>query len=513
MRAARRATIPALAMLMIAAAGFPIATDASDWPMAGGTPQRNGIPAAGPIDVDFDPENPDDLRWKVKLGSQSYGNPIVAGGKVFVGSNNGAGYRPKHPAKEDRGVLLCFDLASGEFLWQLTRDKLVEGEALDWPTVGICSSPCVEGDRAWLVTNRCELICLDTEGFADGENDGVVTDEADAEIGDADIVWVLDMKESLGVLPHNLATSNPLVHGDLVFTLTCNGVDERHESIPAPDAPSFVAVDKRTGEVRWQVSEVSSRVLHGQWASPALGIVDGVAQVVFPGGDGWVYAYVAETGEELWRCDLNPKASRWDPQGRGDRNPIVATPIFVDGSVVIAVGDDPEYGDGVGHLYRIAANGRGDVSAELGAIGSPGSPNPNSKIVWHYGGIDADGTLAGKKGESIFRRTIAAAAVADGLVVIPDFSGRVHCVDFATGERYWEDDLLGAVWASPLIADGKIFLADENGQLWVRKLAKELEPVRDEILFDSAIYGNPALVDDLLVIADRSNLYAIPVGR
>jgi hypothetical protein len=71
-------------------------------------------------------------------------------------------------------------------------------------------------------------MCVDVEGFADGENDGVVQDEADNEKGDADIIWKLDMMEDLGVFPHNLATSSPLVDGDLVFLLTSNGVDEAH---------------------------------------------------------------------------------------------------------------------------------------------------------------------------------------------------------------------------------------------------------------------------------------------
>ena len=152
------------------------------------------------------------------LAPQTYGNPVVADGKVFVGTNNGAGYRPeKHPAEEDAGVLLCFDEKTGEFLWQLTREKLPQGRVNDWPLQGICSTPVVEGDRLWVVTNRCELMCLDTNGFADDENDGDVIDEVDNEKGDADIIWNLDMIEELGVFPHNLATSSPVVHEDIVY--------------------------------------------------------------------------------------------------------------------------------------------------------------------------------------------------------------------------------------------------------------------------------------------------------
>ena len=81
-----------------------------------------------------DPAKGKNLLWVAKLGSQTYGNPVVAGGRVFVGTNNGGGYRAeKHPADKDKGVMLCFDAKSGEFKWQLTRRKLEIGRVSDWP--------------------------------------------------------------------------------------------------------------------------------------------------------------------------------------------------------------------------------------------------------------------------------------------------------------------------------------------------------------------------------------------
>ena len=218
---------------------------------------------------------------------------------------------------------------SGDFLWQLTCDKLPSGRVNDWPLQGICSAPFVDGDRLYVVTNRCELVCLDTEGFADGENDGDVQDEVDAEEGDADIVWKLDMmSDELGVFPHNLATSSPVVHGDLIYLLTSNGVDEAHLEVPAPRAPCFLAVNKNTGEVAWEHNQPFDAILHGQWGSPSIGMVDGKAQVYFPGGDGWIYAHDAESGEEIWKFDLNPKDTNWELGGAGLRNSILATPVF-----------------------------------------------------------------------------------------------------------------------------------------------------------------------------------------
>jgi outer membrane protein assembly factor BamB len=482
-----------------------------DWTMWGGSAARNMVNATTPLNIDFDPEDGTHVLWESKLGSQSYGNPVVSGGKVFVGTNNGGGYRPKHPSDQDRGVLLCFDEKSGEFLWQLTREKLAQGRVNDWPLQGICSSPVVEGDRLYVVTNRCELMCVDAEGFLDGENDGPVTDEVDNEKEDADIIWSLDMIEDLGVFPHNLATSSPVIYEDMIYIVTSNGVDEAHLEIPSPRAPCFLAVNKNTGEVVWEDNTPFDTILHGQWGSPAIGVVDGQAQVYMPGGDGWLYAMDAKSGEHIWKFDLNPKDTKWELGGRGSRNAIISTPVFYENSVILAVGQDPEHGEGVGHLYRIDATKKGDISAQLGEIGSEGEPNPNSGQIWHYGGADEDGSVTGKEGSDIFRRTISTVAVAGGLVIAPDLSGRIHCVDAETGKRYWEADLLAATWGSPMVADGKIFIGDEDGELTIFKLSQELEPIREEVLFKSSIYSTPTIANGVMYVADRSTLYAIKI--
>lgn len=477
-----------------------------DWPCWGGDVHRNMVNSTTGIATDFQPaptpEEGQRLLWVAKLGSQTYGNPVVADGRVYVGTNNGAEYRPQHQG--DRGCLLCFDEKTGEFQWQLTREKLAQGKANDWPEQGICSAPFVEGNRLWVVTNRCELMCVDTEGFADQENDGPFTAETDAEPQDADIVWVLDMMEKLQVYPHNLATSSPIVIGDLVYILTSNGVDESHEKLPSPEAPSFLAVHKVTGEVVWQDNSPLATILHGQWSSPAAGVVNGQTQIYMPAGNGWLYALDALTGEHLWKFDLNPKDSKWELGGRGTRNSIIATPVFFDNSVVLASGQDPEYGDGVGHLYRIDATKRGDVSP----VTPDNQPNPNSAQIWHWGGIDTDGSLTGEKDNECFRRTLSTVAIHDGLVYAPDLSGRIHCLDFATGKRYWEADILAAVWGSPMVADGKMFLGDEDGILSVFATGKEENKI-GEIEFPSSIYSTPVIANGVMFISDRSRLYAI----
>jgi outer membrane protein assembly factor BamB len=477
-----------------------------DWPMWGGTVHRNMYNPTTQISLDFvpaeDPQKGRNMLWTAQLGSQTYGNPVVAGGKVFVGTNNGAKYRTRH--KDDRGCVLCFDEKSGKFLWQLTREKLPQGRANDWPEQGVCSTVAVDGDRAYVVTNRCELICVDVNGFRDRENDGPFRDEPDAEEEDADIIWNLDMIETLGVFPHNMAASSPVVYGDLVYAHTSNGVDESHVAIPSPTAPSFIAVNKKTGEVVWKNNAPFDKILHGQWSSPSIGVVQDQVQAYFAGGDGWLYALDAKSGEELWKFDLNPKDAKYEVGGRGTRNYVIATPVFYENSVLLATGQDPEHGDGVGHLYRIAVRKRGDVSA----VTPENHPNPNSAQIWHWGGIDTDGSVTGKKGEDIFRRTLSTVGIHNGLVYAADLSGRVHCLDLQTGKRHWEADVLAAIWGSPLVADDKVFIGNEDGVMTVFAAGKELKKLT-EINFPSSIYSTPTLANGVMFVSDRSRLYAI----
>ncbi len=452
-------------------AALPLASQ--DWPMWGGTPRRNMVSAMKNLPASWDVKTGKNIKWKALLGGQSYGNPVVAGGKVFVGTNN---ENPRNPdIQGDKGVLMCFRESDGGVLWQAVTDKLASGGANDWPFVGVCSSPLVEGNKLYYVTNRGELVCLDTAGFTDGKNDGPFQNENYKGPTDADIVWKLDMMKDLGVFQHNMANSSPAVWGDLIFVETSNGRDENDEKVPSPKAASFIAVDKTTGKVVWRDSSPGDRILHGQWSSPALGEVGGVMQAFFPGGDGWLYGFNARTGERLWMFDVNPKDAVY-PKTRND---IIATPAFQDGRIYIASGQDPEHGEGVGHMYCIDPARSGDIT-ETGR-------------VWHFDKI---------------RRSISTAAVTDGLVYISDFSGFLHCLDAATGRSYWTFDALAAVWGSPLVAEGKVYLGDEDGDVVVLQAGKELKKIA-EMNMGSSVYSSPVPANGALYIMTRSELYAI----
>ena len=185
--------------------------------------------------------------------------------------------------------------------------------------------------------------------------------------------------------------------------------------------------------------------------------------------------------------------------------------MFHDNSVILAVGQDPEHGEGVGHLWRIDATKKGDVSAELGEIGAPGKPNPNSAVIWHYGGEME--TEDGEK-EPMFRRTMSTVSVYKDMVFAADLSGFVHCIDLAKGTRYWEHDLFDGVWGSTIVVDGKVFLGSEEGALTVFKASKEKAEVlakKDTIEF-SSIYSTPTFTNGRMYLSDRTRLYAIDVS-
>ncbi len=444
-----------------------------DWPMWGGTPDRNMVSSMKGLPTGWDIASKKNVRWVATLGSQSYGNPVVAGGKVFVGTNNESFKNPK--LLGDRGVLMAFRESDGEFLWQSTHEKLLAGRVNDWPYQGVCSSPLVEGKRLYYVSNRCELICLDTEGFRDGENNGPYKEEKFTGPTDADILWKFDMMEEVGSLPHNMSNSSPVSYGDLIYVSTSNGQDESHVNIPSPKAPSIIAVSKTTGKLVWEDNSVGDRILHGQWSSPAVGKIGDVVQVVSAQGDGWIRGYEALTGKKLWDFDANPKDSVWPKT----RNELIATPVIYEDHVYIANGQDPEHGEGIGHLYCIDPTKRGDIT--------------ESGRVWHYDKI---------------RRSISTGAIQDGLIYYADFSGFLHCLDLKTGKPYWVHDMLAAMWGSPLLVDGKIYLGDEDGDVVVLQAGKEKKLIA-EMNMGSSIYSSAVPANGALFIMNRNQLYAL----
>ena len=512
-----------------------------DWNQWCGSPIRNNTPAAKNLPTEWNVGQFDDttgewkketaknVKWAVKLGSQTYGNPVIANGKVFIGTNNGAGYLKRYPAETDLGVLLCFNEADGKFLWQDSNEKLPTGRVNDWPELGVCCTPLVEGNRLWYVSNRGVVKCIDTD-----ERKAGTTDEPKE-------IWTLDMMKQLGVSQHNIASCSVTDAGDLLFVNTSNGVDVEHISIPSPKAPSFICVDKNTGKLLWTDNTPGKNILHGQWSSPSYAVLGGVPQVIFGGGDGYVYSFLGTAENDhgrpklLWKFDCNPKESRYVLGGRADKNHIIGTPVIYKGLVYVGVGEDPEHGEGLGHFWCIDPTKRGDVSPELAfnlkdlqhpipprriqAVikeqGEVARPNPNSAAKWEYSAFDLNGN--GKIDfEETMHRTIGTATIQQDVLYIADYSGILHCLDAQTGKPLWGYDLLSACWGSALVADGKVYIGNEDGDVFIFKLSPKMELISKKedgtpggVGMGSAVYSTPVVAQNVLYITTKNMLFAI----
>jgi outer membrane protein assembly factor BamB len=501
---------------MVDDAAKEVKADAAGWPMYGGSSTRNmvNLHAKG-LPVEWSADEKETLLWSVDLGSKAYGGPVVSGGKVFVGTNNQKPRDPKDRDKAgrpiDKGVLMGFDAAKGDFLWQITFSKLGAGRVVDWPQEGLCSTPLIERDKLYFTSNRCEVVCAKTSG---------------------EVVWKVDMIKDLGVFPHNITACSPLLIGDKLFIVTANGVDEGHINVPAPKAPSWLCVNKNDGKVIWQKNTPSAKLLevpkegdqesffkrlvnrgdllqHGQWSNAAYGVVNGQSQVVFPGGDGWIYALEPDTGKLIWKFDCNPKDAFYELGGKGTRSDFIATPVIHDNKVYIGVGQDPEHEIGVGHLWCIDMTKKGDVSPELvedaGVFPPKTKPNPNSAKVWHYGG-PANAAKVGRN--YYFGRTMSTCAVHDGLVYAAELAGYLHCLDAATGKEYWVHDTTSKTWSSPYWADGKVYLGTDSGEVFVFAHGKQKKLLSTNDM-KTPVRATPVAVGNVLYVMTENKLFAV----
>ena len=436
---------------------------ADDWPMLGGRPDRNNVSRESGLPTEWNGGEKKaplkNIKWTARLGKVTFSAPVVAGGRVFVGTDNDS----TDPTLF-RAVLLCFAEAGGKLLWSASHEKL-KNPGEDDGSIGLTSTPCVAGDRIFYVSNRGELVC---RAVQDGKE-----------------IWSLDMRATLGVMPNQASSSSPLVVDGRVFVVTGQAADYKTGKVKNPAAPSFLAVDATTGKVLWQDASPGARIMTGQWGSPGYGVVDGVAQVAFPGGDGWLYVFEPATGKLLWK--FNGKAHEKSAASGEPATTFqfLAAPVFVAGRVYAAVGE-PEAGTGPGALRCIDANKRGDVTA--------------TAELWR-----ADGDN--------FNDSISMPVVHGGLVFATDTPGYVNCFDAATGARLWQHDLKSNIWGSPLVADGKVYVQNAEGAVVIFAAGREKKILATNSTLPEVQHGTPVFANGVLYIAGQKQLFAIGAGK
>jgi outer membrane protein assembly factor BamB len=528
---------------------------AADQPQWGEAWSRNMLSAEKGLPDSFDPKTGKNIEWTAQLGTESHSTPIVAGGRVYIGTNNGAPRDPRHQG--DRGVLMCFEEKTGNLLWQLVVPKREEDPYFDWPTTGMSSSVTVEGDRVYLTDNRGEVLCLDARGMANG-NDGPFRDEgahmtppkgsgsppkpvAGADIQpqplrppadgtvlepgpfDADIIWLFDLASSAGIWPHDGAHSSILIRGDHLYLNSATGVDNTHKRVRAPNAPSLVVIDKRSGQLVARDDEhIAPNIFHCTWSSPSSGVVNGRPLVFFAGGNGVLYAFEAmpkseqsvvsgqwsvvagnspvPTGDQqlatnpavrrlkkVFQFDFDPGAPKENihqylSNRREGPSNFYGMPVFYRNRIYLAGGGDVFWGKNEAWLKCIDASKTGDITT--------------NGLVWSY---------------PLQKHVMSTPAIHDGMVFIGDCGRVFHCLDAETGKPYWTEEIKGDTWASPLVADGKVYLGTRSGHFYAFVAGKEKKPLASIELGDP-ISATATAANGVLYVATMTRLYALQTG-
>jgi outer membrane protein assembly factor BamB/precorrin-6B methylase 2 len=425
-----------------------------------------------------------------------FSSPVVAGGLIWVGTNN---YKPRDTAiKQDAAVLMCFRERDGQFVWQYVSPRLSDDHQ-DWPGAGLNCAPLVEGDRLWFTTNRCEVVCLDVAPLRQGT-------------GIPRVLWTLDLRKEQGVHPIGspmgigFTCSIGASYQGRIYVTTGNGVDETLAKVPAFEAPSLVCLARDTGKVLWSDNSPGKGILHSQYSSPLVIEAGGRGQVIAAQGDGWVRSFDALTGRLIWKFDSNPKSAVLrPPKGTPPRSYFMATPIYYRGRVYVANGRSPQHTNASpSRIFCIDPTKQGDVSPELDDGTGKGKPNPDSAAVWCF-------ERSGQLPRDVLYDVVSTPVAADGLVIAPDTQGYIHCLDAATGQRYWVHDAKATIYGSPLIVEGRVYVPDEDGTVTVLALSRAKKLLAQNDMREPS-WSSPVFANGVLYVAAGRHLYALKAG-
>lgn len=506
-----------LARILVLSIGVFFSSFASgqDWPSRGRSRDHNPVVETQMVLPDLEvlrKKNKADFQWSAEIGMALESEPAISDGLVWIGGSNrkrGQKIQPK-----DAGVLFCFRESDGELLYQHVSPRRKEGGHIDWPSYGIASTPFIENDRLYFCTNRCETICLDIRPLIKGT-------------GEPREVWKVDMREKFGVLPgathigsRHLHCS-PVVWDDSVYVNTTHTVKAflKHD-LPKIVPPSLICFEKSSGKVKWSDNTPGNKSLGPQWNNPTVIRAGGRDQVVMGQGDGWVRSFDCQSGELIWKFDINEKAARLEfPNGRvfdTYLRQVIAEPVFHEERLYFSAGYEYEFGQITGRLCCIDPTKKGDLSTELLTEDKKIVSNSNSGLIWEFTGSRSGpaGIKDDRKNPDVMHSSFGSVAISKGLLVAVDLNGSVHCLDAKTGKRHWSYETWGSFFNSPLIMGNRIVAVNEDGTIYEIPLSKEFrkEQVRS---FETylLLHASPIFANNKLYLTDYSKVFSIPCRR
>jgi len=397
-----------------------VPTDAAD------SPQFRGPGGQGHSDAKNLPltwSETENIAWKVPIAGLGWSSPSIQGDQIWLTT-----------ALDDGKSLhaIALDRASGKTLHDVEVFTLENPGGVHSKNSHASPTPLIEGDRVYVHYGAHGTACLKTDGTIVWKNQALKHDHRHGPGG------------------------SPVVFEDLLI-LNCDGSDIQF----------VVALDKATGEIRWQKKRehIHSDRLSGKsnvpmaYTTPLLVDVNGTIQLLSTGADS-IVAYNPRTGDEYW----------WF---RFDGYSNVLRPVVANGLVFISSGyDRPEF-------YAVRIDGSGDVT--------------ESHLAWNM-----------KKAAPLNPSPLV---VGEELYLVSD-NGIATCVDAVTGEERWQERVGGNFSASPTLADGRIYLLDEDGATTVIAPGRKFELLATNKL-DGRTLATPAMVDDTILLRTDTHLYRI----
>jgi outer membrane protein assembly factor BamB len=434
-----------LALLLAADLLAPFALADDGWPQFRGPGgQGDAGTAAPPLNWDLEQY----LSWSADVPGRGFSSPIVQGNHVWV--TTAVEFEPTDEQKQktlERSRLEPKDFARRQVAGRLSLRVL----CFDFSTGNrIYESVIaeVESPEAIHVGNSyaspTPVVAGDRLYAHFGVNGTACLDAATG-----GLLW----KRSIPVFYSVGPGSSPVVYGNLLI-LVCDGIDQQF----------VIALDRETGETVWKTHRPPKRAADGQlqkaYSTPLVVNHDGRDQLVVPSAQ-WVVSYEPLTGQEIWRVD------------HGDGFSTIPRPVYGNGLVYICSGYSQS------KLLAIRVDGKGDVT--------------QSHVIW-----TADRQIS---------KNPSPLLAGELLFVISD-NGICTCFDALTGKTHWQQRIGGNFSASPVLANGHVFLLSHEGTITAIPVSAE----RRELITSHApdeLKASPAILSSSVILRSGPKLYRI----
>ncbi|MFO1483682.1 MAG: PQQ-binding-like beta-propeller repeat protein [Verrucomicrobiaceae bacterium] len=459
-----------------------ITLHAEDWAQFRGS-NGSGVSSSKNLPQEFSTDK--NVAWKVKLGD-GIGSPVIKNGRVFTTAMLG----------DQKLGIFSFDAASGKELWQSDFDTGTLPRITP-PNSHASSTPATDGERVYVYFSTIGLIAFD---FATGKE-----------------VWRHTLPRPAYLMDWGAAAS-PIVHDGMV--IFCQDDDL---------APFLVAVDAKTGEERWKTPRKD--MLAG-YALPVLCEANGRTDLVIA-GSGKLKGYDPATGKELWTCNTLLRT-------------IMTSPVVHDGIIYIAV---QSYGDSTRTLKHALLewldtnqdkilsrdetpkefherfdtsdknkNGLIDPDEIDNAFQSPDNMAAGGNIIQAIKGGGSGDVTKTHVLWNLDHKTpsnLASPLLYNGRLYLVKSGGMSSCYDAKDGRTLWDRSRLGNFgdyFASPVAADGKVFIAGKNGFVVVLEDGPEMMVLGKNDIGEEII-ATPSIADGRLFVRTRESLVCVAASK